>query len=129
MKMFKYLLPLLLLSLTATNAFSLGSLFSSEETAEDEFADEEAIDEVEDEEEADEEEEDEEEDEEEEDTEEEALEEEGTYWSNTCPIGYECVAPREIDMLEEEGIYSRSQEGTCCPSDWYCKEPREDFSI
>ena len=55
MKMFKYLLPLLLLSLTATNAFSLGSLFSSEETAEDEFADEEALDEVEDEEEEDEE--------------------------------------------------------------------------
>ena len=55
MKMFKYLLPLLLLSLTATNAFSLGSLFSSEETAEDEFAEEEAVDEVEDEEEEDEE--------------------------------------------------------------------------
>ena len=70
MKMFKYILPLLLLSLTATNAFSLGSLFSSEETAEDEFADEEAIDEVEDEEEED-------ETEEEEEEEEEALEEEG----------------------------------------------------
>ena len=55
MKMFKYLLPLLLLSLTATDAFSLRSLFSSEETAEDEFADEEAVDEVEDEEEEDEE--------------------------------------------------------------------------
>ena len=70
--MFKFLLPLLLLSVTATNAFSLGSLFSSEETAEDEFADEEAIDEVEDEEEDEEVEDEEEEDEEEE-------EEEGIY--------------------------------------------------
>ena len=127
--MFKYLLPLLLLSLTATNAFSLGSLFSSEETAADEFAEEEAIDEVEDEEEADEEEEDEEEDEEEEDTEEEALEEEGIYCSNSCPIGYECMPPREMDRLEEEGIYSLNEQGTCCPPDWLCQNPREDFSI
>ena len=85
--MFKYLLPLLLLSLTATNAFSLGSLFSHEETAEEEFADEEAIDEVEDEEEADEEEEDEEEEDEEEDTEEEALEEEGMFDPSVCCPG------------------------------------------
>ena len=65
MKMLKYLLPLLLLSVTASQAFSLGSLFSSEEAAKEEFADE-----VEDIEEDDEE-------EEEEDMEEESLEDEG----------------------------------------------------
>ena len=64
--MLKYLLPLLLLSVTATQAFSLGSLFSNEETDEQEFTDEEEIDDIEDEEE-----------EEEEDMEEESLEDEG----------------------------------------------------
>jgi len=64
MKMLKYLLPLLLLSVTASQAFSLGSLFSHEETAEEEVASEEEIDEIEDEEDQ----------EEEEDMEEESLE-------------------------------------------------------
>merc|ERR1712029_156169 len=64
MKMFKYLLPLLLLSVTASQAFSLGSLFSSEETEEQEFADDEEIDDIEEEEDMDEEEEEEEEEEE-----------------------------------------------------------------
>ena len=71
MKMFKYLLPLLLLSVTASQAFSLGSLFSSEETEEQEFADDEEIDDIEEEEDMDEE-------EEEEEEEEESLEDEGT---------------------------------------------------
>ena len=39
MKMLKYLLPLLLLSVTASQAFSFQGLFSSEEAADEEFAD------------------------------------------------------------------------------------------
>ena len=80
MKMLKYLLPLLLLSVTASQAFSLGSLFSSEEAAKEEFADE-----VEDIEEDDEE-------EEEEDMEEESLEEE----------------EEEDEDEEDEGIYHKN---------------------
>ena len=64
MKMLKYLLPLLLLSVTASQAFSLGSLFSSEEAAKEEFADE--VEDIEEDE----------EEEDEEDMEEESLEEE-----------------------------------------------------
>merc|ERR1711926_69348 len=68
MKMLKYILPLMLIAVTTTSAFSLGSLFHSEDNAED-F---EALDEAEDfvEEEEQEEEFDEEEDEDEEDEEE-----------------------------------------------------------
>ena len=65
MKMLKYLLPLLLLSVTASQAFSFQGLFSSEEAADEEFADD-----IEDnEEEA-----------EEEDMEDESLEDEGRNW-------------------------------------------------
>merc|ERR1712223_313474 len=39
MKILKYLLPLLLLSVTASQAFSFQGLFSSEEAADEEFAD------------------------------------------------------------------------------------------
>ena len=78
--MLKYILPLLLLSVTASQAFSLGSFLSSEETAEEEFAAEEEIEEIEDE--LDEEE------EENEDMEEETLEDEGNIIQNTGYITY-----------------------------------------
>merc|ERR1712126_329087 len=72
MKMLKYILPLMLIAVTTTSAFSLGSLFHSEDNAEDIEALDEAEDFVEEEqeeefdEEVDEDEEDEEEDEDEE---------------------------------------------------------------
>merc|ERR1712221_39549 len=84
MKMLKYILPLMLIAVTTTSAFSLGSLFHSEDNAEDIEALDEAEDFVEEEEqeeefdeEVDEDEEDEEEDEDddEEDEEEEDYEE------------------------------------------------------
>ena len=77
MKMLKYLLPLLLLSVTASQAFSLGSLFSSEEAAKEEFADE--VEDIEEDEEEEEEEDMEEESLEEEEEEDEDEEDEGTY--------------------------------------------------
>merc|ERR1712098_590012 len=79
MKMLKYILPLMLIAVTTTSAFSLGSLFHSEDNAEDIEALDEAedfVEEEEQEEEFDEEdEEDEEEDEDEEDYEEDEEEE------------------------------------------------------
>merc|ERR1711872_767806 len=72
MKMLKYILPLMLIAVTTTSAFSLGSLFHSEDNAEDFEALDEAEDFVEEEEQ---EEEDEEEDEDEEDYEEDEEEE------------------------------------------------------
>merc|ERR1711872_806704 len=75
MKMLKYILPLMLIAVTTTSAFSLGSLFHSEDNAEDIEALDEAENFVEEEDEEDEEEEDYEEDEEEEDFEEDEEEE------------------------------------------------------
>ena len=80
MKMLRYLLPLLLVSVTCTSAFSLSSLFSSSDNAEEVQAADEAIETFDEETEADdaeeeaEEEEDEEEEEEDEEEEAEALE-------------------------------------------------------
>merc|ERR1712126_503079 len=79
MKMLKYILPLMLIAVTTTSAFSLGSLFHSEDNAEDIEALDESEDFVEEEEQEeefdDEDEEDEEEDEDEEDYEEDEEEE------------------------------------------------------
>merc|ERR1711926_37410 len=82
MKMLKYILPLMLIAVTTTSAFSLGSLFHSEDNAEDFEALDEAEDFVEEEEQEEEfDEEDEEEEDFEEDEEEEfdALDDEDDY--------------------------------------------------
>merc|ERR1711944_27297 len=100
MKMLKYILPLMLLAVTTTSAFSLGSLFHSEDNAEDI----EALDEAEDfvDEEDQEEEFDEEEDEDEENEEEE--EDEEDYEEDEEEEDYE-EDEEEEDFEEDVEIY------------------------
>merc|ERR1711973_398290 len=96
MKMLKYILPLMLIAVTTTSAFSLGSLFHSEDNAED--FDEEEEQEEEFDEEEDEDEEDEEEDEDEEDYEE--YEEEEDYEEDEEEEDFEEDEEEVFDALD-----------------------------